>query len=84
MTRQDIIELARKVGITLPAGPFPARGSFTLPELIHLVRTAIEEERDACARICDKVQQKNEDNGAWMWEAKDCSTAIRQRYEQNL
>ena len=36
-------------------------------------------EREACARICDAEQKKNEDNGQWMWEAKTCGIAIRAR-----
>lgn len=39
-------------------------------------------EREACARICDAEQKKNEDNGQWMWEAKTCGIAIRARKEQ--
>ena len=37
------------------------------------------DEREACARICDAEQKKNEDKGQWMWEAKKCGIAIRAR-----
>ena len=34
---------------------------------------------EACAKVCDAVQKKNEDDGAWMWEARNCAAAIRAR-----
>ena len=40
-----------------------------------------EHEREQCARVCDAVQKKNEDDGAWMWEARNCAAAIRTRGE---
>ena len=39
----------------------------------------VEGEREACARICDAEQRKNEEEGAWLWEAKRCAAAIRAR-----
>lgn len=48
---------------------------FTLTD----VQEAILAERETCARICDAVQKKNEDDGAWMWEARNCAAAIRAR-----
>jgi hypothetical protein len=48
-------------------------------EVLKLVNAAIEAEREACAKVCDAVQKKNEDDGAWMWEARNCATAIRAR-----
>jgi hypothetical protein len=36
-------------------------------------------EREACAKVCDAEQKKNEDDGAWLWEAKNCAAAIRAR-----
>ena len=41
-----------------------------------------EREREACAKVCDAVQKKNEDDGAWMWEARNCAAAIRARGEK--
>jgi len=48
-------------------------------EVLKLVNAAIEAEREACAKVCDAVQKKNEDDGAWMWEARNCASAIRAR-----
>ena len=47
-----------------------------------LVQRAVEDEREACAKLCDAVQQQNEDDGAWLWEAKNCAIAIRARGEK--
>ena len=51
-------------------------------EVLKLVNAAIEAEREACAKVCDAVQKKNEDDGAWMWEARNCAAAIRARGQQ--
>ena len=51
-------------------------------EVLKLVNAAIEAEREACAKACDAVQKKNEDDGAWMWEARNCAAAIRARGEK--
>lgn len=42
-------------------------------------RDGAKYEREECAKVCDAVQKKNEDNGAWLWEAKNCASAIRAR-----
>lgn len=44
-----------------------------------LIADAVAAEREACAKVCDAVQKKNEDDGAFMWEARNCATAIRAR-----
>jgi hypothetical protein len=36
MNRDDVIRMAREAGVKSPDGPFPARGSFSLPELMGL------------------------------------------------
>ena len=43
------------------------------------VKASVKAEREACAKVCDAEQQKNEDNGAYMWEARHCAAAIRAR-----
>lgn len=54
---------------------------FTAEQMLAWGKACAESEREACATLCDAVQQKNEDNGAFMWEAKNCATAIRARGE---
>ena len=44
-----------------------------------MIKKAVRDEREACAKVCDAVQKKNEDDGAWMWEARNCAAAIRAR-----
>ena len=50
-----------------------------LEELEWQIEERIRNEREACAKVCDAVQKKNEDDGAWMWEARNCAAAIRAR-----
>ena len=47
--------------------------------LEHFAALVAAAEREACAKVCDAEQQKNEDDGAFMWEAKNCAAAIRAR-----
>ena len=51
-------------------------------KLDKLIADAVAAEREACAKVCDAVQKKNEDDGAWMWEARNCAAAIRSRGQQ--
>ena len=53
-----------------------------LKELEWQIEERIKNEREACAKACDAVQKKNEDDGAWMWEARNCAAAIRARGKQ--
>lgn len=48
-------------------------------QIDKLIADAVAAEREACAKVCDAVQKKNEDDGAWMWEARNCAAAIRAR-----
>lgn len=52
----------------------------TIEELLQELDWQVrEQEREACAKVCDAVQKKNEDDGAYMWEARNCAAAIRAR-----
>lgn len=46
---------------------------------LNIMRKAIKEEREACAKVCDAEQAKNESDGTYLWEAKRCAAAIRAR-----
>ena len=71
MTRDQIDDLMHEHGIVV------------VGEAVYaLVQLVIAIEREACAKVCDAVQKKNEDDGAWMWEARNCAAAIRARGEQ--
>ena len=48
-------------------------------DVLESIAAVVAAEREACAKACDAVQKKNEDDGAWMWEARNCAAAIRAR-----
>ena len=80
MDREEIIRMAREAGLAYGSDEKPL-GSVT--RFAALVAAAAKaEENEACAKVCDAVQKKNEDDGAWMWEARNCATAIRARGEK--
>ena len=54
---------------------------YTVEQMLAWGKATAAAECEACAKLCDAVQQKNEDNGAFMWEAKNCAAAIRARGE---
>jgi len=75
MTKDDILRMGREAGMHDPMIFLGAYERFA-----NLVAdAAATAEREACAKVCEAVQQKNENNGAWMWEAKNCAAAIRAR-----
>ena len=74
MTKDEIIRISRKAGFA--DGVVEIVGLYGFMKFANLVAAA---EREECAKVCEAVQQKNEDNGAWMWEAKNCAAAIRAR-----
>ena len=92
MTQEDIIKLMREAGFVANVSvehwgdvPFaklchPTPTSTSLYHMLEsLIKRAAAAEREACAKVCDAVQKKNEDDGAFMWEARNCAAAIRAR-----
>jgi len=55
------------------------RKEYTEAEVRLIIDGAAAAEREECAKVCDGIQKKNEDEGAWMWEAKNCAATIRAR-----
>lgn len=49
--------------------------TISTPHIMMLVQQAIEEEREACAKICEKEQEE------WGWDSDvmDAAAAIRER-----
>jgi hypothetical protein len=43
-------------------------------DVLELIDAVVAAEREACAKLCDAVQKKNEDDGA-----RNCAAAIRGR-----
>jgi hypothetical protein len=86
MTPDQVIALAEQAGIGFQSHtPRPGRvivstrGSQRLDAMIRFAALVAAAEREACAVACEDVQKGNEDNGAWLWEAKNCAAAIRAR-----
>jgi hypothetical protein len=73
MNQEEIILMARNEYGTY---------AFTAESLAEFANLIAAAEREACAKVCDAVQKKNEDDGAFMWEARNCAAAIRARSEQ--
>ena len=86
MDREEIIRMAREAGFEVYETDVWITDGWWLEELerfAFLVAAAAKaEENEACAKVCDAVQKKNEDDGAWMWEARNCAAAIRARGEK--
>ena len=82
MTQEDIIKLAREAGCKPFRSPehWDDVQVFATPNVLERFAALVAAaEREACAKVCDAVQKKNEDDGAWMWEARNCAAAIRAR-----
>jgi hypothetical protein len=81
MTREDVIRMARRAGAV-----FPGDGSYHTFErtidLEHFAFLVAEVEREACARVCDSLEEQCEKLGLpdekWPTPA-DCAFVIRAR-----
>ena len=67
MTQDEILEAMRKV---VEENTHYTTWTLSTPHLVLLVNLAIEQEREACAKVCDDLW---EDDGT----AYDCAEAIR-------
>jgi hypothetical protein len=79
MDREDIIRIAQECQF---AHYYESGDLVAMPQLERFAALVAAHEREACAKVCDAVQKKNEDDGAWMWEARNCAAAIRARGEK--
>ena len=79
MDREEIIRMAREAGFEVYGTDVWITDGWWLEELERFAALVAAHERAACAKVCDAVQKKNEDDGAWMWEARNCAAAIRAR-----
>lgn len=70
MPREDIIRMAREAG-------FAGGGCEALFRFAALVAAA---EREACAKVCDEMEEKAEGTECCKWPTPaDCAYAIRSR-----
>jgi hypothetical protein len=94
MTQDEIIEMAIQAELNLYVHDLTEKQYIqvieTFAKLVEdaafkrwaaQTKLAVQDEREACAAICDAEQKKNEGKGQWMWEAKKCGIAIRARGE---
>jgi hypothetical protein len=92
MNREEAIRWARRSGIKLPEGPYPARGSFTFVELLQFGRRAYDAgaaaEREACVKACQSVIEEiretadnvlSHEDCRSIQAAQDCAAVIRAR-----
>ena len=84
MDREEITRMAREAGMQLAwIATVPDTNKMKVlcdfDQVQHFAALVAAAEREACAKVCDAVQKKNEDDGAWMWEARNCAAAIRAR-----
>ena len=80
MTKDDIIKLAREAGFE-KVGAIDPDGSKTvtvapIPELLAFANLVAAAEREACAKVCDEI---NNDYGGEEVSASWIATAIRAR-----
>lgn len=82
MTQDEIIQLAMEYGFT---GGFDAQGNLTFDAtFVEAVTEAAAKEREACAKLCDWMQEKAEFHGTDCCKfptPTDCAYAIRARGE---
>lgn len=68
--REDVIKLAREAGFAVGVG------SPVLPKLMHLIQLVKAEEREACAKVCERIDLEYEGEDV---QATWCAAAIRAR-----
>jgi hypothetical protein len=74
MNREDIVNLAVKIGLVYPDS-IPYRGRY-LESLERFAGVVAAKEREACAQICDSYA---ENSSSPMNFAENCAQSIRQR-----
>ena len=75
MTRDEIMALAEKVGLT----------SLSLIDVAYLESFAelvAALEREACVRLCESGPERQESNGVWVVDHLSCAEALRTRGQQ--
>lgn len=88
MTRDDILRMAREANLPDPMVFYASIERFAAlvaaadreacaAHYLDIARKAIEEEREACAKVCDALGDEFSDANS-----ADCATAIRARSKQ--
>jgi hypothetical protein len=79
MTQEQVILLAREA---LKHDPGFAAWTLSTPHLEVIVNMAIKIEREACAKLCDEITERNKRTDAhagWVLGNAECADAIRAR-----
>lgn len=74
MNRDDLFKLVKDWADEVTDGNGYVTYEFDPPALVRFVECVVEEEREACARACDKLGDEFADANA-----ADCAFAIRER-----
>ena len=76
MTQDEVLETLHRV---VQENKHYTTWTVSTPHLIALVREVIEQEREACAKVCETFDQREAFNDEDMAVADACATAIRAR-----
>lgn len=72
----DVEKLRKTLNYIIGQEPFDTTWTVSTRHLLRLVNDAVEEEREACAKICDEQSDKDGFEGCY---ADACAEAIRSR-----
>lgn len=77
MTKEEIIAMATEAGLCYPSNGFVdwIDAGPGLPELIFFASLVAEQEREKCARVCEKTS--SDMNPMAHWAANECARLIR-------
>ena len=74
MTKDDIIRMAREAGVVIDGN------NSGQDDLLYFAVLVAEAEREACAKVCDAMEEKAEGTEFCKWPTPiDCAHAIRAR-----
>lgn len=79
MTQEEIIEMARQTGLL---DQLSSLGVWFPDELVAFAKLVAAKEREACAKLCEELEAKDESFYCEFSRSSDCATAIRARGEQ--
>jgi len=77
MKQDEILEALHKV---IQENKHYTTWTVSTPHLVALVKLAIEHEREACAKLCDDMEEESEGTECCKWPTPiDCAYVIRAR-----
>jgi len=77
MKQDEILEALHKV---VQENKHYTTWTVSTPHLVALVNLAIEQEREACAKVCDDMEEESEGTECCKWPTPiDCAYVIRAR-----